>query len=147
MIRIALSAAALAAFAMAGSVSARADEPSADKPAAEKAEVTKGQKRLAKLLDGRVAGEPRQCINDYPSRGFEIIDGTALVYRVGQTVWVNHTHHPESIDDDDTLVIRRYGSQLCSTDIVTTIDRISGFYTGNVFLSEFVPYRLPKKEG
>lgn len=142
MARTILSAIALVAMAAMAGAPAQADEPGTDKP-----ELTKGEQRLAKLIDGRVAGEPEQCIRDHPNRGFEVIDKTAIVYRIGRTVWVNQTRDPKSLDDDDTLVIRRYGSQLCSTDIVTTIDRISGFYTGNVFLGEFVPYRLPDKEG
>ncbi len=142
MTRIVLSAIAVGALALAGGVPAMADEP-----AAAATEMTKGEAKLAKLIEGRVAGEPASCIRGYPTRSFEVIDNTAIVYRVGRTVWVNYTRHPESLDDNDIMVFRRFGSQICSTDIVTTIDRFGGFYTGNVFLSEFVPYRLPEAEG
>lgn len=135
-----LSAVALAAFAMIGGVPAQADEQ-----AAGAATMTKGEAKLAKLIEGRVAGEPKSCIRDYPVTSFRVIDGTAIVYKVGRTVWVNYTRDPESLDDRDTLVFRRFGSQVCKTDIVTTIDPIGGYYTGNVFLSDFIPYRLPDK--
>lgn len=113
----------------------------------DKAELTKGEKKLAKLLEGRVAGEPKNCIRDRPVRSFQVIDNTAIVYRIGSTIWVNRTKHPENLDDSDALVFRRYGPTLCSTDIVTSIDRFNGFYTGNVFLSEFVPYRRAENDG
>lgn len=109
------------------------------------AEMTKGEKKLAKLLEGRVAGEPESCIRDRPERGFQVIDNTAIVYKIGRTVWVNYTRNPQSLDDNETLVFRRWGSQICKHDIVNTIDRFGGFYTGNVFLDDFIPYRLPEK--
>lgn len=104
---------------------------------------TKGQAELAKLLEGRVAGEPERCVRTFPSRNLEIIEGTAIVLRVGNTVWVNTTQNPDSLDEDDALLIRKFGSssQLCRLDNVTTFDRFNGFYTGNVFLTDFVPYR------
>lgn len=100
-----------------------------------------GEERLAKLLEGRVAGAPESCIRTFPSPQLTVIDGTALVYKRGSTLWVNRTEHPRDIDDNDALVSRQFGTRLCSTDIVTTIDRNAMFYTGNIFLSEFVPYR------
>ena len=33
------------------------------------------------------------------------------------------------------------GSQLCSLDIVQTLDRSSQFFNGSLSLGEFVPYR------
>ncbi len=103
----------------------------------------KGQERLAKMLKGRTAGKPQNCIRQFPSSRMTVIDGTAIVFRDGSTLWVNYTKRPKSIDDSDTLVIRKYGggTQLCRTDIINTVDRGSGIDTGNVFLSEFIPYR------
>ena len=103
----------------------------------------KGAAELAKLLDGRVAGEPERCVRTYPSRNINIIEGTALVIDTGNTVWVNYTQDPERLDEDDALLIRKFGSssQLCRLDNVTTFDRFNGFYTGNIFLKDFVPYR------
>lgn len=111
--------------------------------AQEQAEPTRGQVKLAKLLEGRVAGEPERCIRTFPSRSLQVIDGTAIVSDQGDTVWVNYTQNPEGLDDGDALLIRKFGnaSQLCRLDTVTTFDRFNGFYTGNVFLTEFIPYR------
>ena len=71
---------------------------------------TKGAAELAKLLDGRVAGEPERCVRTFPSRNVEIIDGTALVIRAGNTVWVNTTQDPDRLDEDDALLIRKFGN-------------------------------------
>ena len=106
------------------------------------AEMTEGEAKLAKLLEGRVAGEPESCIRTFPSRSFTIIDETALVYRQGDTLWVNTTRNPESIDDNEILVIDRFSAtQLCRTDQITLRDRYSGFFGGVLFLGDFVPYR------
>lgn len=108
------------------------------------AEQTSGEEELAGMIENRVAGEPQRCINMSRSRPLTVIDGTAIVYRSGKTVYVNRTENPDSLDDDDVLVIRKFGNggQLCRLDQITTRDRAGGFYTGNIFLTEFVPYRL-----
>lgn len=101
---------------------------------------------LAKLLDGRVPGKPSSCISTFRSRSSQIIDGTALVYRDGRTLWVNRPRSgAESLRDDDVLLTRLYGSQLCRVDSVRLLDRTSGFQRGFVVLGDFVPYRLPPK--
>ena len=116
-----------------------ADEESASDET--KVEQTKGDKRLAKLLEGRVAGEPTSCIRSRPNDRVQVIDDTAIVYGRGKTIYVNRTSRPKNIDDSDTMVIRRFSSaQLCRSDIITTVDRTSGIFTGTIFLSEFVPY-------
>ena len=38
------------------------------------------------------------------------------------------------------MVVKRTGGQLCNTDIIRTVDRMSGFTTGVVFMSKFTPY-------
>ena len=107
----------------------------------EQTEQTKGEKKLAKLLEGRVAGEPTSCIRTPPNDRVRVIDDTAIVYGRGKTIYVNRTSRPSDIDDRDTMVISRFsGSQLCKTDTVTTIDRGSQMFSGVIFLSEFVPY-------
>lgn len=134
--RLALSAAAIGLLA---APAAQADEH---------AEMTKGEKRLAKMLEGRVAGEPERCIRTIGSRSLTKIDDTALVYKSGDTIWVNYTKTPEAIDDSDYLVIRKFsGTQLCRTDQVETFSRGGNFFSGVIFLDDFVPYRMADSEG
>ena len=116
--------------------------------AEEQAEMTKGEAKLAKMLEGRVAGKPESCITMIGTRPLTRIDETALVYKSGNTIWVNYTKTPDAIDDSDYMVIQKFsGSQLCRSDQITTRDRFSDMYTGFIFLDDFVPYRFADKEG
>lgn len=116
-------------------------------PAATAREKLAPEDQLAKLLEGRVAGEPRDCISLSTARSSQIIDKTAIVYKVGSTLWVNRPKGGAgSLDDDDILVTRTSSSQLCSIDTIELRDRTSHFYSGFVSLGEFVPYRRPKAE-
>jgi len=98
---------------------------------------------LERALAGRVAGEPVDCINLRSATQTTVIDNTAILYRVGSTIYVNRPRNgAESLDRSDTMVNRLYGgSRLCRIDTVRMVDLHSGFLTGIVFLGEFVPYR------
>ena len=112
--------------------------------AADKAErLAKNEARLAKLLEGRTAGEPVSCIPEFQSSKVEVIEGVAFVYGVGKTIYVAKPDQPDSMQWDDVMVVKRNAGQLCNTDIVHTVDRMTGFMTGVVFLSKFTPYRKP----
>ena len=129
--RLALATAALAML----TTPVLADEP---------VELTDGEAKLADMLEGRIAGEPQNCIRTIGSRAFTRIDDTALVYESGDTLWVNYTRNPESIDDDDVMVIDKFtATRLCRTDQITLRDRLSGFFSGVLFLGDFVPYTTP----
>jgi hypothetical protein len=127
MKKIALSLAAVAGLALVAGPSVAGERLS-------------GDAKLAKLLEGRVAGQPRNCINTRVNMDSQVIDKTAVVYGRGRTIWVNVPSNARDLDDSDALLIRQHGSELCRQDIVTTFDPSGGFYTGNVFLSDFVPY-------
>lgn len=136
-------AGSLAAAIVLGSSPALAEQSDDDT-----AEMTKGEKRLAKLLEGRVAGEPLNCINRLRGVDLTVIDETALVYGRGHTIYVQRTRHPEDIDDSDVLVSRRFGNRICRQDIVTTVDRLSGFFNGVVLFKDFIPYtRVKESDG
>ncbi len=101
-----------------------------------------GEQKLAKILEGREAGEPVSYLPVYETRDVKVIDKTALVYGSGRTVYVNRPTNPESLDSNDVLVTNLRTSQLCRMDIVRLHDRSPGFFfTGTVGLTEFVPYR------
>jgi hypothetical protein len=103
----------------------------------------RGEAELERTIADRVAGEPVSCISLRGSESSRIIDGTAIVYRVGGTLYVNRPRSgAESLDRDDTQVNRLFGdSRLCNTDAVRLVDLHSGFMTGIVMLGDFVPYR------
>lgn len=110
--------------------------------AASPAATAKAEARLAKALDGRVAGKPVDCINLRDIQSSEIIDRTAIVYRTsGNRLYVNRPDIGQSsLDRDDILVTKTYSSQLCSLDTVHLLDRGTQFSSGFVGLGKFVPY-------
>ena len=127
----------LAAAALFAAQPAIADDHADDQAV----EMTKGEKELAELLEGRVAGEPQTCIRQLPSDHVKAIDKTAYVYGRGNTIYVQRTSNPERIDDRDVLVSRRFSStQLCRTDVTNTVDPLNGMFTGTIFFEDFIPY-------
>jgi hypothetical protein len=100
----------------------------------------KGEARLAQMLEGRTAGEPVTCINAVRSNRLQVIEHVGLVYDAGETIYVSRPSDPKSLGPWDVPVIERFGSQLCKTDLIRTVDRSGGYFTGPVFLGDFVPY-------
>lgn len=105
-----------------------------------------GEEKLAKLIEGRVAGQPVSCIPQQATRDTKVIDRTAIVYGSGNVIYVNRPRHPASLDDDDVMVVEMHGSQLCRMDIVRMHDRTSHMYSGFIGLEDFVPYRRVAKK-
>jgi hypothetical protein len=106
------------------------------------------EQRLAKLLEGRVAGEPVDCIYMPMINDTTVYDKTAIVYRSGDTLYVNRPQSGvESLDSDDVMVLDTRSSQLCDVDVVRMHDQASRSYSGTVFLGKFVPYRKAGKDG
>lgn len=103
------------------------------------------QERLDKMLVGREAGKPVSCISTYDSRDMTVLDKVGIVFRSGGTLYVNRPENLDSLDSDDILVTRTFGSQLCRLDIVHTVDRSGHFPTGFINLGEFVPYKKAAK--
>jgi hypothetical protein len=110
-------------------------------PALEAKTKPTGEERLAKMLNGREAGEPVSCISMLDTHDLHTIDKTALVYKRGGTIWVNRPANPEALRSNDVLVIKRTGSQFCKMDNVTTADQSTHMFSGAVFLGDFVPYK------
>jgi hypothetical protein len=100
----------------------------------------KSEARLAKMLEGRTAGEPVQCISALSSNRIRVIEHVGIVYDAGNTIYVARATDPKQLDHWDVPVIERFGGQLCTNDIMRTVDRSSGHITGPLFLDDFVPY-------
>ena len=123
---------ATALLLLAGTTALAADKPT---------RAEKNEARLAKLLEGRAAGEPVNCIPTFRADDLQVIEGIAMVYGRGDTLYVAKPTSPQMLRRDDVIVIKRFGGQLCHSDIIHTVDRMSGFMTGVVFLDKFVPYK------
>ncbi|PWG03103.1 hypothetical protein [Sphingosinicella humi] len=106
------------------------------------ASTPEGEAKLAKALEGRVAGEPVDCINLRNVRSSKVIRDTAIIYDAGSTLYVNRPDAgAESLGKWDVLVTRTLSSQLCNVDVVHLRDRSTGMQTGFVLLGDFIPYR------
>lgn len=105
--------------------------------------VEKNEARLAQMLEGRTAGEPLTCISGYNGSRLEVIEGVGLVYNAGNTIYVARPDSPGSLGANDVVVIKRFGGQLCHTDVIRTVDRQGGYTTGVLFLEKWVPYSKP----
>ena len=104
--------------------------------------------RLAKALEGRSAGKPVDCIPLRQIQSSEIFEGTAILYKVGSTYYLNRPRSGANfLDRDDILVTNTHGSNLCSIDIVRLVDQATRFPNGSLGLGEFVPYTKPKPRG
>jgi len=95
---------------------------------------------LARMLEGRVAGEPQNCISAFDSNRIRVIEHLGIVYDNGGTIWVARAKDPRVLGHWDMPIFQRYSSQLCTTDVIRTVDRSDGHFTGALFLHDFVPY-------
>lgn len=104
------------------------------------------EEQLAKATQGRIAGQPVDCIFLRDISSSEIVRGRAILYRLQNgTLMINY---PDSganfLSRGDVLVTDTHSSQLCSIDVVRLLDSGSHFPRGSVGLGKFVPYPRPR---
>ena len=122
-----LVAAALSAIVLPG-MAAADQEPALD-----------GEAKLAILVDGLVEREQVSCLAT-PAMA-SVVEGTAIVFRRGNKLYVNRPRSgTESLGTDTSLYRKVYGSQLCSGQALELADNVAGTPAGYVRLGDFVPY-------
>lgn len=100
-----------------------------------------GEAELAKLVSGRTQGAPERCISNSGGINPRIIEGTAIVYDAGRTIYVNRPRgNLATLREGNSLVTQLWGSQICSLDRIRTVEPGSGFPHSIMVLGEFVPY-------
>lgn len=115
-------------------------------PALAKDKLT-GEQQLAKLLQGRVAEKPVNCIPLFTGDdNTTVIDKTAIVYGWGSVIYVNRPTNPESLSSDDVMISHPTTGQNCSLDTIQLRDRYTHSYDGFVGLQDFVPWRRVKTD-
>jgi hypothetical protein len=106
----------------------------------------RGEAELAKVLEGRVAGQPVDCIDDFAQRDMMTIDGVGFVFGHGDTLYLNRPPAANLVHDADLPVFElRGGSHMCRLDRVEMRDRMSLIGGPVTFLGEFVPYHRPQR--
>ncbi len=96
--------------------------------------------QLAQELGDRVAGEPVRCINYRQVRNTRIVNDTAILFRIGSTIFVNRPRSgAETLDDSFALVNDRPDGRLCSGDNLQLTEGMG--ITRMIVAGDFVPYR------
>lgn len=101
--------------------------------------------RLAKALEGRVPGDPVNCVATRDLRGNEGFGTDIIVFkgrRSSSDVYVNRPPAGcGNFDRSTALIVRTTTTRLCKGDIVQLYDPSLGNQYGGCGLGEFVPYR------
>lgn len=107
----------------------------------------KGEARIARTIQGRTAGAPVDCITQQQISSSEIIDRTAIVYRMNNgTIYVNRPPSGANFLRSGTVMVTDTRStQLCGIDIVRLFDNSSRMSAGSIGLGKFVPYPRPAR--
>lgn len=101
----------------------------------------RGEARLAEMLEGyQATGETESCITAMRSNQLEVIPYVGVVYDAGHKIYVARATRPEMLRDHDVPVFERFSSQLCTNDVMRTIDRSNHHFSGALFLEDFVAY-------
>ena len=122
---------ALAAVALAGSTGS-----------AQAAPVAPDEAALARSVQDRTAGKPRDCIRLSRSGSIRIVARTAVIFESGATLYVNRpAAGADSLSDSTILVTRSPNGEICDGEAVALLDAATGMERGLIFLGKFVPYR------
>lgn len=104
----------------------------------------KGELSLAKILEGRAAGEPVTCLDTRRAFSAEIADKTAIVYRMPDgALYVNRPQAgAASLDRQSVLQPRSPIGSTCKGDRVDLVESggKGGIARGSVLLGVFTPY-------
>jgi hypothetical protein len=101
----------------------------------------RGEARLATILNGRTAGKPVHCLDISQRRNMQVVDRTALVFKDGDTYYVNRPDGVGFLTWSDIPVFKTWGSELCSKDLVHLHDSSTFMPGATMVMGEFVPYR------
>ena len=94
-------------------------------------------------LAGRIAGPVQNCVHHDNSMSVHL-DGEALLFGSGRTVWVNTNRCP-GVTDNDLPIFEPFGSQYCRGDIMRTVDRLTHIPGPSCVLGDFTPYVRPPR--
>lgn len=109
----------------------------------------KAQAKLDKLLGGRVAGEPKNCVPVARTNSAIAIDGYTLAFRDGPRVWINNlqaNNGCEMIGHPYAMETESHVREVCSGSTVNVLDMSEsggGMPVGACVLGDFIPYAKP----
>jgi len=102
------------------------------------------QQELEKLLAGKVAQRPVNCLPHYSANDMRVIDDETIAYRdSGRRTYVTHMNGVCSnlAAGHSALVTRLVGSpDVCRGDIAHVVDTATGMTIGSCSYGDFTPY-------
>ncbi len=101
---------------------------------------------LTERLEGKTAGKAQKCVQQSRVGQPVIYGNRTIVYSgFGGTEYLNKLPaRCPGLDDDDLIVTRRSGAQLCKGGPIEPIDRFSKISGPICRLGAFIPYTKPK---
>lgn len=100
------------------------------------------QADLSGELAGRGAGAPQDCVPASSGDSLVARDSRTLVYRRGDTIWVNRlAAQCPGLDPMSTLVIEVHGSQHCRGDPIRVVEPGRSLPGPICVLGAFTPWR------
>jgi hypothetical protein len=101
---------------------------------------------LAKALAGHAPGKTSQCIDPKFASGPQVIGHDTLLYRQGGTIWKANVIGPcPALDDDVTVIVDMWGSQLCRNDKFRVLEPNATIPSAYCRLGSFQQYVPVKK--
>lgn len=106
------------------------------------ARSAEGQQDYERLIAGKVAGAPMQCLQSRDMNDMTVIDESTVAYKRGSTVYMSHMQGPCSgLGGSAIMVTRTFGAaQTCRGDIARMVDPTSHIERGSCLFGEFTPY-------
>lgn len=110
--------------------------------AATGADPSEGERELSQELAGRAAGQPRDCVSTWSGANLVPRGRQALVYRVGDTIWVNRLAAAcPGLDEMSQIIVELHGSQYCRGDRFRAREPQVSIPGPICVLGSFTPYR------
>lgn len=96
-------------------------------------------------LAGRVAGAPQRCVPVMPGSTLRPAAGdpNALVYQIGNTLWVSRLSPGCNMDPTLVLQPQRFGPSYCQNDLIRSTQPSGGVPGPTCTLTQWVPYTRP----
>lgn len=103
--------------------------------------------RYQRLLAGKIAKPPVNCLPSYRADDMIVIDANTVAFRQsGSSVYVTHMQSgcSQLARPGYALLTRQYGTnQLCRGDIAQVIDTFNRMTVGSCVFGDFTPYVKP----
>ncbi len=97
---------------------------------------------LSRELAGRTAGEAEECVPGSSAGSLVARDSQTLVYRDGDTLWVNRLEAAcPGLRPTSTLIVDLHGSQYCRGDRFRTVEPGGSIPGPTCLLGRFTPWR------